>query len=328
MEPAAASVSDSTQADRRIALLHRMALLCAALVLAITSLSAFMRLSKAGLGCQPWPQCYGQGLREHQQGGTAPKMDAATVTAAARVVHRFAAVAALIVVVMMVMTTMTTRPALRREGRIALALLGLTIFLAVLGLWTANSRVPAVALGNLLAGFAMFALSWRLAQATQPQGRAGTAASRRLVRWAWLGGALLAAQIALGGLVSAGYAGLSCPLLTSCDLSGASWQAVNPWHEPLLDPAAPANPAGALVHVIHRAGALVVAAVLLPLGVAAWRNGRPAGGAIVMLLLAQGALGAVLVLGALPLAAALTHNLVAALLLAAVLGLTTDSGRS
>ena len=69
MEPAAASLPVMTHADRRIALLHRMALLCAALVLTITSLSAFMRLSKAGLGCQPWPQCYGQSLRELQQGG-------------------------------------------------------------------------------------------------------------------------------------------------------------------------------------------------------------------------------------------------------------------
>jgi cytochrome c oxidase assembly protein subunit 15 len=328
MEPAAASLPVMTHADRRIALLHRMALLCAALVLTITSLSAFMRLSKAGLGCQPWPQCYGQSLRELQQGGIAPKADAATATAAARVVHRIAAVAALIVVIMMVMTTMTTRPVLWREGRIALALLGLTLFLAVLGLWTANSRVPAVALGNLLAGFAMFALSCRLAQASRPRTQAGTTASPRLAHWAWLGVALLATQIALGGLVSASYAGLSCPMLASCDLGGASWQTVNPWYEPLLDLAAPTNPAGALANVIHRAGALVVAAVLLPLGMAAWRSGRRAGGAIVMLLLIQGALGVVLVIGALPLAAALAHNVVAALLLAAVLGLASDSGRS
>ena len=36
---------------------HRLALLCAALVLAVTSLSAFLRLAKVGLGCSDWPAC-------------------------------------------------------------------------------------------------------------------------------------------------------------------------------------------------------------------------------------------------------------------------------
>ena len=35
--------------------LRRLALLCAVMVLAVTSLSAYIRLSKAGLGCAPWP---------------------------------------------------------------------------------------------------------------------------------------------------------------------------------------------------------------------------------------------------------------------------------
>ena len=328
MERAAANPPEMNQPDRRIALLRRMALLCAALVLAITSLSAFLRLSKAGLGCEPWPQCYGQSLRELQQGSSPAKTDEATAAAAARLVHRIVATVALIVILMMVMTTLMTRPVLWREGRLALALLGLALFLAVLGLWTANARVPAVTLGNLLAGFAMFALSWRLSQADALQAPAAAAASRRLTRWAWLGVAVLAAHIALGGLVSAGYAGPSCPQLMNCDTTAASWQALNPWHEPLLDAAAPTNPAGALVHVMHRAGALIVAAVLLPVGVAAWRSGRRAGGAVVLLLVLQVTLGFVLVVTGLPLAAALAHNTVATLLLAAVLSVAVGHRRS
>ena len=129
------------------------------------------------------------------------------------------------------------------------------------------------------------------------------------------------AQIVLGGLVSAGHAGLSCPQLLACDTAAGSWQFLNPWHETPLDSADPANPAGALVHALHRAGALVVAAVLLPLGVAAWRNGRRAGAVVIVLIVLQAALGALLVTGGLPLSVALAHNMVAALLLAAVLGL-------
>ena len=52
---------------------------------------------------------------------------------------------------------------MRAEARLALGLLGLVLFLALLGVLAWPSRLPAVTLGNLLAGFAMCALSVRLA---------------------------------------------------------------------------------------------------------------------------------------------------------------------
>ena len=55
-----------------------------------------------------------------------------------RLVHRVVAVAALLLVLVMVMTCLTTRPLLWREGRLTLALLACTLFLAVLGRWTAQ----------------------------------------------------------------------------------------------------------------------------------------------------------------------------------------------
>lgn len=291
-----------------------MALLCAALILAITSLSAFIRLSRAGLGCEPWPQCYGQSLREAPQGTAQP---VAGPVAAARLAHRVVAVAALLLIIMTVMTTLSSAPKLWHEGRMALGLLALALFLAVLGRWTADARVPAVVLGNLLAGFAMFALSCRLVLSTSV--RPATLPAPK--GWVWLAGAVLVAQIALGGWVSAGHAGLSCPELTRCDPSVGTWQALNPWRASVFDSADPTNPAGALVHFLHRAGSLLALAVLLPLGVVAWRRGRRAGAVLVLLLVVQVALGALLVLGALPLPLALAHNLVAALLLAVLVNL-------
>jgi heme a synthase len=311
------------RSDPRIASLRKVAWACAALVLAITSLSAFIRLSGAGLGCEPWPQCYAQSLQSSGQ-HMAPPAEGAV--AAARITHRVVAVAALLLVISMVMTTLSKAPILWRQGRMALGLLALALFLAVLGRWTTDARVPAVMLGNLLAGFAMFALSCRLVQSTS-QAPVATAAPDGLARWASLGVALLVAQIILGGLVSAGHAGLSCPELLTCDVGGGSWRLLNPWHETPIAVADPVNPAGALVHGLHRAGAVLVAAVLLPLGVAAWRRGRRAGAAVILLLVAQAMLGALLIVGGLPLSLALAHNVVAALLLAAVLGLAAD-GRS
>jgi cytochrome c oxidase assembly protein subunit 15 len=301
--------------DRRITALRKMALLCAALVLAITSLSAFLRLSRAGLGCEPWPQCYGQSINASPEAAAQP---VATPVALARLAHRVTALAALVVIVMMVMTAWLSAPILWREGAMALGLLALALFLAVLGRWTADARVPAVVLGNLLAGFAMFALTWRLALATLPR------PSVRAVPGAWVALAVvvLVAQIALGGLSSAAHVGISCPELARCDLSAGSWQALNPWHAPLFDAAAPTNAAGALLAFGHRAASLAVLIVLLPLGIVAWRRGRRAGAVLVLLLLVvEAGLGALLVLAALPLALALAHNLVAALMLALVVGL-------
>ena len=165
--------------DSRIPTLRKLAWACAALVLAITSLSAFIRLSRAGLGCEPWPQCYAHSLQASGQPVAAP----AGPVAAARIAHRVVAVVALLLVIALVMTTLSTAPVLWREGRIALGLLALALFLAILGRWTTDARVPAVMLGNLLAGFALFALSCRLLRSGR-QEPVTTMAQDRLVRWA------------------------------------------------------------------------------------------------------------------------------------------------
>jgi cytochrome c oxidase assembly protein subunit 15 len=309
----------------RISTLQKLAWACAALVLAITSLSAFIRLSRAGLGCEPWPQCYAQGLQAPGQRLEPPAQQAVSL---ARITHRAVAVATLLLVIALLMVTLSRPPVMWREGRMALGLLALALFLAVLGRWTTDARVPAVMLGNLLAGFAMFALCCRLAQlAGRPP--LAAAAQDRLAWWAGLGVALVVAQIVLGGLVSAGHAGLSCPQLLACDVTGGSWQLLNPWHETPTVAGDPVNPAGALVHGLHRAGALLLAAVLLPLAAAAWRAGRRMGAAVVLLLVAlQAALGMLLVGKGLPLPVALAHNVAAALLLAAVVGLAAAGARS
>ncbi len=306
----------------RMASLKKVALACAVLVLVITSLSAFLRLSASGLGCEPWPQCYGQSLRDRQQGAAAP---ATSIVTAARITHRVAAVVALLLIIMMVMNTWSKAPVLHREGRMVLALLFLALFLANLGRWTADAKVPAVVLGNLLGGFAMFALSCRLAESlfTAP----GHGLQPQSARWAWVGIFLLVVQVGLGGMVNATHAGLSCPDLLTCSVAGSSWESLNPSLVPAFDPAAPTNPSGALVQWLHRIGALAVFAVLLPLGILAWQRGRRMGAALVILLIVEAALGVMLVRGALALPAALAHNIGAALLLAVTLSLAAGQRR-
>lgn len=309
--------------ERRYALLRRLATLCVVLVLMITSLSAFIRLSNAGLGCADWPQCYGAKLRQAQQGMETKAADSPAIVTV-RMLHRVTAVTALIIILAMLLVCFAEQPMLWREGRTALALLALALFLAILGRWSSGARVPAVAIGNLLAGFALLALGWRLREQAAARGANYLPGSGTLRLWARLGLLVLLCQIVLGGLVSAGYAGLSCTGFPGCgeNLQWSSLQALNPWREPAFLGQTMANPSGAAPHMVHRAGALAMLLLLVPLGISAFSCGRRKAALLLWSLLAiETALGVLLVTAGLPLWAELGHNLLAALLLAVVLSL-------
>lgn len=303
---------------RRIDLLRRLAWCCAALVLVVTGMSAFLRLTKAGLGCEPWPQCHALGADRGTaaQTGTAAA-DAGHATAAARLAHRVAASAALVLALVMAMIALPERAFARQLRWLSLGILALVVFLAVLGRWSAAPRVPAVTVGNLLGGNALFALACQLARAAgqgvMPAGATSGAA------WPWLGAALVAGQIALGGLVSANHAGAACPQWLGCEVAGASWRALDPWRDLAAGPLSAAD--AAWLQEVHRAVGVVTAAVLLPLALRARARDPRGSMALLVLLALQGAAGLVMVRWGLPMAAAMAHNLLATGLLAAVTGL-------
>ena len=309
------------KAEQRRRLLQRMAIACALLVLAITSLSAYIRLGNAGLGCADWPQCYGSKLRQTRQ-GIDTKASESGATVGARMLHRIVAVAALLLIIVMAMACFTAKPILGREAGMALTLLALALFLAVLGRWSGGARVPAVNIGNLLGGFAMLALCWRLHQRASDTEAPRNSFQTRL--FAWLAVVILLGQIALGGLVSAGFAGLSCTGMSDCGANTPpvmTLEAFDPWREPVFaaTPTPPANAAGAAAHMAHRYGAIVVLVAVALLAWSAIRAGRnPAARMLLGLLGIEIALGVSLVALSLPLGVALAHNLAAALLLAAL----------
>jgi heme a synthase len=269
--------------EPRPRVLRRLAWLCAVLVFAITSLSAFIRLSKTGVGCDPWPQCYAQAAQSAQQ-GQPPEAGADSAITPARTIHRVVAVIALIVILMLV-TASLARPVLWPELRMASALFALALFLAVLGRWTAGSRMPAITLGNLLGGFAMFAVSVRLVLQAAATPAAAPRTGSGLSVYAWCAAALVFIDVALGGLV----------------------------------PAAPADSFDELALTMHWIGAAAVFAVSLPVGILAWRGGqRRAGAALLVLLAVQAVLGAVLSFSSVRLGVVLVHNVAASLLLGAL----------
>ena len=111
------------------------------------------------------------------QQGVAPPVSDSTAVQGARLAHRVIATAALAGVLTLVAVCLVGRPRLWRRGLLALAALLLALGLAILGASTRGSRLPVVAIGNLLGGMLMFALCWRLAAPSTVIQRPGAARS-------------------------------------------------------------------------------------------------------------------------------------------------------
>jgi heme A synthase len=186
----------------------------------------------------------------------------------------------------------------------------LAFLLAVLGRATGSSLAPGVALANVLGGMAMLALFAYLTldARTTPVRPVAVAAI-----------VLLCLQIALGVLTSAQLAGRACAELFSCaavaQASAADLVAFNPFHA-----LAPSDGAArALLQLAHRAVGALTAAALLALAAQAARSNRAdrvSALALGALVVAELALGTLLVVSDLPLGAATAHSAFAALLVA------------
>ncbi|MEO7478221.1 MAG: COX15/CtaA family protein [Lysobacteraceae bacterium] len=225
--------------------------------------------------------------------------------------------------------------ALRRSNdgiaRLAALALAMVVFQALLGQWTVTWLVmPIVVMGHLLGGLATFALLTALAWRAMPDGRLTHAGAKRLRRLLWGGFGLLIAQIALGGWTSANYAAWACG--TDFPKCLDQWWPASDFHQAfvlwrgfgvdysggVLD-----NPARVAIQMTHRIVALLVFGHLSMVGVRLLRTPglRFWGTALLVLLVAQVALGISNVMFVLPLPVAIAHNAGAALLLFTVVTL-------
>ncbi|AMO22486.1 hypothetical protein GCM10027034_28710 [Ramlibacter solisilvae] len=273
--------------DPRLTLMRRLAWTCVALLLAITTLSAFIRLSRAGVGCEPWPQCHAQ-----RQLIPATQLAAADTpeVAHARIAHRILGGAAVLLMIVLLVQAWSRTPVYKEQGQLAAAMLLLGLFLAILGRTAGDPRVPAVVAANLLGGFSTLALAWRLALSCD--GGHGRAPPTRKARHFLVAALmLLALQVALGGLLSASEGPGRCGESLLC--SGHRLSGV----------------------------ATVVASALA--GAAAWRPGGFAARAVLPLAAVQAALGLALLGSQVTLLLVLAHNVIAAVLAAVLFGLVS-----
>lgn len=224
------------------------------------------------------------------------------------------------------------------RARFTAGLLALIIFQAMLGMWTVTLLVkPIIVTAHLLGGFATFILMWLLWLRDRGRLKAVSETDRfaSLRRFSLVAIAVVVLQIFLGGWTSTNYAALACPDFPTCqtrwlppmDFSEGFklWRGLGVDYEGgVLD-----NDARVAVHYTHRLGALLVLIVVGALVVAIRRSTRAAqsdgewnlrvlGAAIGVLLMTQILLGISVVKFGLPLWLAVTHNGVAALLLASL----------
>lgn len=289
----------------------RLLAVSAALVLIITTISAYLRLSQYGLGCADWPACYGAN----------PVGEAALSESDPlfwmRAVHRISATAAGLLFVALALVWWNAWRS-TRERVLSLAPLALALFLAWLGRYTPSS-LPAVTIGNLLGGMATLAVLWWLrsvALAHRSTHRADAVPSIAVA--AGVGLVLVFAQMALGALVSARFAAAACPAFPGCgawdgtlELSG-----LNPFAD--IASRELGEQTRRVLHMMHRYAGAAVALYLAWVGARAIRLGGPRRGlglVLLALVMAQIALSAALVLLQVPLGMAVGHNVLAALLI-------------
>ena len=310
----------------------------------------FTRLTDSGLGCPDWPGCYGEAnpflAHEHIAAAEAlmPTGPVTKMKAWIEMIHRFLAMGIGFLIIVLVVSSWR-QWARARKGRAAgraaqgaihgpalpTVLLLWVCVQGAFGAWTVTLKLqPVIVTLHLLFGMTMLALAvWLggredklLAPPPAPGNPRELQVLRGLRPLAWLSGAVLLVQLALGGWVSTNYATLACndfPLCNGQLVPEMDFEhGFTLWRELGKTAAGHYIPFSALtaIHWVHRNFAAVVVLVLC---FTAWRAWRIPGlnktaRTIVLVVVVQALTGIATVFLDFPLVIAVLHNAGAALL--------------
>ena len=211
---------------------------------------------------------------------------------------------------------------------VPILLMVLVVFQALLGMWTVTMKLlPIVVMAHLLGGILIFSCLGCFRLQLGPDFRILLPGFRTGIGVAVV---IVFCQIALGGWVSANYAGIACVGFPRCN---GQW--LPSWHFAegfnLFSPLGENYQGGVLdnsirvtIQMMHRLGALFTLLYLVALGGLLLKKTadariRKLAIAIIVLVVTQFLLGIINVLFQLPLTVAVLHNGFAALLMALVL---------
>ena len=314
-------------------LYRRLALAAVCLTFVVVVVGAFVRLMDAGLGCPDWPGCYGALTPAHAEDEIAKAVQAqggehgpvSMRKAWKEMFHRYIASSLGLLILALAVLGWRWRGALGRSPALPVALFGLVVFQGALGMWTVTLLLkPVIVTLHLLGGMATLGLLvWLYLRQRNAISTVDRTRAQGLRPWALLGLTVVVAQIALGGWVSSNYAALACIDFPTCH---GEWRPTMDFDHgfQIVRELGRTAAGGHLthealtaIHWTHRVGALVT---LLVVGGLAYALSRIRGlarhaGVLALVLVAQIALGIANILAGLPLAVAVAHNAVAAILL-------------
>ncbi|MGI2258476.1 COX15/CtaA family protein [Shewanella sp. GXUN23E] len=299
--------------------------------LTVIIMGAYTRLEDAGLGCPDWPGCYGHLTVPDEAHELAkadqlfPGHEVEPQKAWLEMIHRYIAGTLGLLVLWILILCLRSRD---YPNKLPIFISALIIFQALLGMWTVTMKLmPIVVMSHLLGGFTLISLLLLLYLRTRPlRIPGGDPQARRLAPLALLGLTVLVLQILLGGWTSSNYAALACTQLPVCE---GDWfdnlqlaKAFSPFQgdHPSFEFGVLDYHTRMTIHVTHRFGALLTAALLLFLAFKLWHKSRShilkqSAMLLVIVLALQIALGISNVVMHLPLGIAVAHNVGAALLL-------------
>jgi len=293
-------------------------LILASCVLAFIAvvLSAYLRLSDAGLGCADWPACYKNNALKEKQTSRADATRG--YISWQRKLHSQVVMLLGFLSIAISGIAWLKRKQLRQSPLLPSLLTCLMVFLALFGIWAFSHLPRAIIVPvHIAGGVSMLALlTWMLLRQIPRANSIEPAKARQWHFFSWLGLILVVIQIMLGGWVSSNFAAIACTdfplcrgsLLPPMDFSYAFDNSGTNLTEERLT----------AIHWMHRFGAMFVMGYLSWLSLRIIKLGgmKKIGVSILLLVTLQFGLGISNVLLGLPLVGAVMHNAVAMILVA------------
>ena len=318
-------------------LFKRLAVISVLLAVVVVILGAYTRLGDAGLGCPDWPGCYGHidVPEEHHEIAKAnqayPDRPVEPHKAWKEMVHRYFAGTLGLLVFVMAAIAIRNRHDPNQQVGVPVFLAFWIIFQALLGMWTVTIKLnPTIVMAHLMGGLTTLSLLfWVSLRHTNvlTEKRLDLTRLNRLHMLALVALIVVVLQIMLGGWTSSNYAALACG--DDFPMCQAKWWPPMDFKEAFVmwrgtdmnfEFGVLHNEARIAIQMTHRIGALITTLLLVFLAykLIDFPDSKcldKLGTVLLVVLIIQVMLGVSNVILSLPMAIAVAHNAVGALLL-------------